>query len=116
MNDDRGSGGQEGAEFGAFTRQGQVGGRPMPAQPGDDVVDDSRWSAPTVQRGYLGVGETATGFGEPFAGDGSGTPYGPALADGDGNGHRPAVTEEDGAGVTADGSSGGDAAGPAAAE
>lgn len=114
MNDDRGSGGQESAEFGADTRQGQVDGQHMPAQPSDDGVDDSRWSAPTVRRDYRGVGEAAPGFGEPWAGDGAGTPYGPALADGDGNGHRPAVADDPETSVASDGSSGDDAAGPEA--
>jgi signal peptidase I len=112
MNDDRGSHGQESTGFGAYTRQGQVDGRHVRAQPGDDGVDDSPWPTPTAPREFPGMGEAASGFGEHLAGDGAGTPYGPALADGDGNGHGPPVAEETGADVDAGGSSGGGEAGP----
>jgi signal peptidase I len=112
MNDDRGAQGQESTGFGAYTRQGQFDGRYVRAQPGDDGVDDPPWSAPTAPGGYRGAGEAPTGFGEPLAGGGAGTPYGPAFADGDGNGHGPAVAEETDADVDAGGPSGGGGAGP----
>jgi signal peptidase I len=110
MNDDRGSRGRESTGSGAYTRQGQVDGRHVRGQPGNDGVDDSPWS--TARREYRGMGEAATGFGEHLAGDGAGTPYGHALADAEGNGHGPAVAEDTDAGEEAGGPSGAGVAGP----